>query len=160
MAVSQGSRQSCEKHNTCDSILWLALSYHRRGVYFSEEPHVDRLHLLLLAEERQGALLIGFVPWHLFLLVEPLPTGRSSSGNTTIARSWTTVLVQREYGPSGCSYLEVLWLVGQHPPAVLPFGEPPGKVSFRHHPSRPPGPWAPDRTVQPVLITATVLFFS
>lgn len=30
----------------------------------------------------------------------------------------------------GPSYLEILWLVGQHPPAALPFGDPPSKLSF------------------------------
>ena len=75
-------------------------SYHKREFYFSEEPHPDWQHLLLLAEERWGALLIEFMPLHPFLLVKPLPTGRSSSNNITVARSWTTrCWYNRDVGP-------------------------------------------------------------
>ena len=110
---------------------------------------------------RWGALLVEFMPLHPFLLVKPLPTGRSTSNTTTVARSWTTrCWYHRDVGPWGCSYLEVLWLVRQHASAALRSREPPGKVSFRHGPSWCPGPWAPDRTIQPVLITSIFLLFS
>lgn len=57
-------------------------------------------------------------------------------------------------------YLEVLWLVRQHPPVAPPFGEPPGKVSFRRHRSWALGSGDLDGIVQLLLVTAIFLLFS
>lgn len=66
---------------------------------------------------------------------------------------------QARLWPRESLYLEVLWLVGQHP-SILAFWEPLGKMSFRSHLLWTLGPRASDRYVQPVLTAFLILLIS